>query len=143
MIVLDASLGAKTFLEEQDSPIVRREIASRFLQKQDFIAPDLFRYEMYLAAFGNGIDPALVDAALRDFTIAGLRIIAPSVLIMEQAFEIARIGNKKQGWPSLQDSLYHALALELGATFWTADQRHFAKTKHLGAIELFQANNQP
>lgn len=36
----------------------------------------------------------------------------------------------------LFDTLYHAVALEEGATLVTADETYFAKAKHVGAIEL-------
>jgi predicted nucleic acid-binding protein len=36
----------------------------------------------------------------------------------------------------LFDTLYHAVALEEGATLVTADEAYFAKAKHLGGIEL-------
>jgi predicted nucleic acid-binding protein len=36
----------------------------------------------------------------------------------------------------LFDTLYHAVALEEGATLVTADDAYFDKAKHLGGIEL-------
>ncbi len=36
----------------------------------------------------------------------------------------------------LFDTLYHAVALEEGATLVTADEVHFAKARRLGNIEL-------
>ena len=36
----------------------------------------------------------------------------------------------------LFDTLYHAVALEEGATLVTADAAYFAKAKNLGGIEL-------
>lgn len=39
---------------------------------------------------------------------------------------------------NLFDTLYHALALEQGATLVTADERYFAKARQLGNIELLQ-----
>jgi predicted nucleic acid-binding protein len=39
----------------------------------------------------------------------------------------------------LFDTLYHAVALEEGATLVTADDVYFRKAEHLGAIELLSA----
>ena len=39
----------------------------------------------------------------------------------------------------LFDTLYHAMAMQHGATFVTADERYFAKAHALGGIELLSA----
>jgi len=48
------------------------------------------------------------------------------------------MGNAKAGYPALQDSIYHALALEGGGTFVTADKKHLIKTKSFCAVQLLE-----
>ena len=45
-------------------------------------------------------------------------------------------GQKNSGFPSLYDSVYHALAINNNCHFVTADKRHEAKTKQFGHIVL-------
>ena len=140
VLVLDCSIACKIFLEEVGSVEARNQIAEHLTNGEALVALTLLRMELYLAAFNNDNEPGLAIQALEALLAAGLELIEPSETVMSKAFGIARIGNKKQGWPSLQDSIYHALALDLGAKFWTADHRHIAKTQHLGGLELFCAN---
>jgi predicted nucleic acid-binding protein len=52
------------------------------------------------------------------------------VLVLKRAAELSMALNHH-----LFDTLYHAVALEEGATLVTADEAYFAKAKGLGAIE--------
>ncbi len=40
-------------------------------------------------------------------------------------------GDARSGHPSLQDAIYHALALELGGTLVTADRKYVEKRRSL------------
>ena len=42
---------------------------------------------------------------------------------------MAGSGHTKSGYPSWFDSFYHAIAVEEGAIFITADKRHAVKTR--------------
>lgn len=48
---------------------------------------------------------------------------------------------KGEGRPSLQDCIYHAVALVEGGTFVTADERHVRKTAHHGSVALLREWN--
>jgi predicted nucleic acid-binding protein len=63
-----------------------------------------------------------------------LKIIVPNTRVRMKAIEIARIGNKKSGYPELSDSLYHALAILNEAVFVTNDIKHYSKVKLHGHI---------
>ena len=44
--------------------------------------------------------------------------------------------HEKSGFPTIYDSIYHALAIQLDAVFLTADKKHYAKAKEYGHIKL-------
>ena len=64
-----------------------------------------------------------------------LLIAVPTLTVRMKAFEIARCGNPKSGYPELGDSLYHALAIANDAVFLTNDARHVAKVGYLGHVK--------
>lgn len=64
-----------------------------------------------------------------------LNIIVPNCNVRMKAFEIARTGNPKSGYPELTDSLYHALAILNGAVFITNDKKYISKVKQFGHIQ--------
>jgi hypothetical protein len=53
-----------------------------------------------------------------------------------RAEKIDTTGHAKSGYPALNDSIYHAMAIERGGVFVTADRRHFAKSKQFGSVVL-------
>lgn len=69
---------------------------------------------------------------------SGFRLIHPSFRELQLAETIARHGQDAQANPpQLRDSIYHAMAIERGGTFITADRKHIEKTRYLGhAIAL-------
>jgi hypothetical protein len=52
------------------------------------------------------------------------------------AEKIARTEAPGGGFPTLFDSIYHAMAIERHAMLITADRRHFAKAGNFGHITL-------
>ncbi len=40
------------------------------------------------------------------------------------------------GYPTLFDSIYHAMALERGGVFVTADRKHVDRTRSFGGVML-------
>ncbi len=67
-----------------------------------------------------------------------ITVVIPNRSTYLKAIEICRDGNEKSGYPSLSDSIYHALAIENEATFITSDGRHYSKAKQFGHIELLK-----
>ena len=51
---------------------------------------------------------------------------------IEKAIEICEAAHKKSGFPSFNDSSYHALAILNDCQFITADKRHISKTQKIG-----------
>jgi predicted nucleic acid-binding protein len=64
-----------------------------------------------------------------------LHIVIPNTAVRMKAIEIARIGNSKNGYPEISDSLYHALAILHDAVFITNDKKHIKKVKNFGHIQ--------
>ncbi|MCR9121936.1 MAG: type II toxin-antitoxin system VapC family toxin [Phyllobacteriaceae bacterium] len=134
MIVADASVFNKLFLEEPDRALSVALFDTALRDGIALAAPDLIVHEALSVALHYGVPSHVIFDLLEPLADAGMRLIRPTRAIGERAFAIAR----GEGRPSLQDSTYHAVALVEGGTFVTADERHFRKTRHLGAIMLLR-----
>jgi len=131
-VVIDASVFNKLFLAEEDSDQAKAFVSSVFMTDRTILAPTLLRLEVSKTALHFGLDFSVPFDLLKAHIDAGLVLIDPSDEVWLTAGEIARTGHKKAGYPTLEDSLYHALAIHADGTFVTADQRHLAKTKNFG-----------
>lgn len=136
MIVVDANVIGKLILEEGDSDVARAFVAAVATGGHRICAPTLLKLEVFAIALHHGIDFDIPAALLQHLEDAVLTLVEPSPLLWQRAYEMARSGHPKSGHPSLQDSLYHCLAIEIGGTFLTADRRHVAKTAALGHVAL-------
>ena len=139
MIVIDSSVFVKLMVAEDDSAAARAFMVACLQQEIDFGAPDLFRLEVLGFALHHGIPFVHVRELIEIQEAAGFQIRPLSSDVIDHADAIARNGNKKSGYPSLQDSLYHALAIATDGIFVTADRKHLEKTKKFKhAISLQQ-----
>ena len=130
-LVVDASVAVKWFLKERpDEPHLAQaeEVAAAIeLSETVLLAPAHWILEI-IAVLAR-TDPGAVDDALlflddmKPTTIQG----AP---VLKRAADMAIALNHH-----LFDTLYHAVALEEGATLVTADETYFAKAGNLGNIE--------
>jgi len=64
-----------------------------------------------------------------------LHIVVPNTTVRMKAIEMARVGNRKSGYPQLTDCIYHALAISNDAMFVTNDRKHISKAKAFGHIQ--------
>jgi predicted nucleic acid-binding protein len=100
------------------------------------IVPELFKYEIaevtryYRAPLGKTLD------LFETHTKAILTTSSPDRETWLLAEEIANEGHDKSGFPTIYDSIYHALAINLNGVFLTADKKHYEKTKKRGQIKL-------
>lgn len=138
IVVPDASVFNKLFLDEPDRHHAVDLFAHCIEADIELVAPDILRYEVMSVAMRFGIPFAFVHNILDIQRSAGLRVLEPSLQALQHAEKIATSGHEKSGYPDLHDSIYHALALELGGIFVTADHRHFAKTKAFGGMTLLE-----
>jgi predicted nucleic acid-binding protein len=129
-LVVDASVALKWFLPEvpQEPHLDRAEAVVAALDRggTQLFAPVHWAAEVIsvLARFR----PALVDAALVALADTNPKVVH-GVSVLKQAADISVALNHH-----LFDTLYHAVALEEGATLVTADEVYFTKAKDLGAI---------
>ena len=135
-VVIDASVFNKLFLDEEDSPDAKAFVRSIVTADRQMLAPTLLRLEACKTALHFGIDFGVPLGILGAHIDAGIRLIDPADDIWRTAEEISRSGNAKSGYPALEDSLYHALAIHADGTFVTADHRHVAKAKGFGHVSL-------
>lgn len=138
MIVIDANIFAKLFIDEKDSAQAKLFFKSCIENKVSLFAPTLFTYEvLQIAAYYNHpIENAL--QMIEDYCAFNLELITLDKRHWIDIEKMVESGHKKSGFPSLYDSSYHILAKQSDCFFLTADKRHEAKTKQFGHIVLLQ-----
>ncbi|WP_442581076.1 type II toxin-antitoxin system VapC family toxin [Mesorhizobium sp. ASY16-5R] len=136
MIVVDVSVFAKLFLDEPDHDQAEALFAHALEAELSLVAPSLLLYEALSIALRHGVPFDKVMELLGRLRIAGLEIAQPDESDILLAESITTTGTKTAGYPGLQDSIYHALAIQRGGKFVTADARHVAKAGQFGHVML-------
>jgi predicted nucleic acid-binding protein len=134
MIVLDASVLIKLFKDEDDSPLARNVVNHILQRKQPLLAPTIILYEALSSALHVDHPFDGVAELFDRLKMLGLQVEEPNRAELNLAEEIATTQAPGGGFPTLFDSIYHAMAIERGGTFVTADIRHVEKTRHLGHV---------
>ena len=141
IIVWDSNVFAKLLFEEPDSAEARDFISACF-ERDDIriIVPELFTYELANITQYYQDDIARTIAALEAPLSSSLVSVSPNKGAWILAEKIARTGHEKSGYPSMYDSIYHALAIQSDGVFITARQKAFCKSgrfqTHLPARKL-------
>lgn len=134
-LVLDAAVLVKLFRREEDSGIAKAAVASWADRKQPFLAPHLVVYETLSVALHYEVPFDIPLGLIAEMRRIGFRLIHPSIRELQLAETMARHRQDAQAKPpQLRDSIYHAMAIERGGTFITADRKHIEKTRHLGHV---------
>jgi predicted nucleic acid-binding protein len=136
MIVVDASVFVKLLKQEEDSDLARSFIDQLLDRGQDYLAPSIVLYEALSAALHIELPLESVGSLFQGFRELGLMIEDPTSEELALAEKIARSEAPGGGYPALFDSIYHAIAIERGGTFITADRRHVTKAGKFGSITL-------
>jgi predicted nucleic acid-binding protein len=129
-LVVDASVALKWFLKgkPRESHIDKAEAVAAAIARSptELFAP--VHWEAEIVSVLARIEPALVDDAL--LALDDMRPVAiAGVPVLRRAADLSVALNHH-----LFDTLYHAVALEEGATLVTADASYFNKANGLGGI---------
>jgi predicted nucleic acid-binding protein len=63
---------------------------------------------------------------------------SPERLTWLNSEHICQNGHEKSGYPTMYDSIYHAMAILNEGIFITSDKRHYEKAKTFGYISLLK-----
>jgi len=138
IIVVDANIVVKLLHEEADSDTAQRFLKACVEHEARLVAPEHFTYEMMSVASRLGIDLAHVLDLQEGLRETMLTLVTPNRSAWLLAEKIAKTGHPNSGFPSIYDSIYHALAIEAAGTFITADGRHLAKAESFGHAKLLK-----
>ena len=136
IIILDTNIAVKILHEEQDTEIAQCFLEECTINNVRILVPEHFLYELINVCQRLGVE---VANALKFFdAMKGsiLTIVTPDNSTWLLAETIAKEGNKKSGFPSMYDSIYHALAIKSKGVFFTSDRRHFIKSEKFSHISL-------
>ncbi len=140
-IVLDSSIFVKLFLEEDDTKTARDLITTIITEEHTILVPEIFNYEVF-SAYCSNKESKIKLKTVYDWLKKCRPYITKSPLteeVIEQAIDMTNHGHKKSGYPHFYDSIYHAIAIQEGCVFITANEKHFAKThKKFGHIKLLK-----
>jgi predicted nucleic acid-binding protein len=127
-LVVDASVALKWFLSANEAYLdqARAVAAAIELSGTVLFAPPHWAAEV--AAVLARVEPGVMDDAL--LLLHDMRpITAGGMQLLKRAADMSVALNHH-----LFDTLYHAVALEEGATLVTADEMYFSKAQSLGGI---------
>ena len=136
MIVVDISVVAKLFLPEEGQEKAHQLFEHSVENSIPVVAPTILFYEAASVALRYDVSFDLIFELIDRLAAVGFRLISPTRDDMRRTYQITTAGHLKADHPGLNDSIYHAMAIERGGVFVTADQRHFAKAKQFGSVVL-------
>ncbi len=132
--IVDANVYNKLFLAEPDSPDAFSFFRHLISGSLPWFEPPILQFEMLHSALHYSQPFAIPLGILDNHLATGMAFIEPWREVWLVAEEISQTGHAKSGYPSLADSLYHALAIQMEGTFVTADRRHYTKAESFGHI---------
>lgn len=132
MIVVDASLGVKWFLDEAGS---QEAVEILIEYRRQILAPDLFGIEV-TAALVREINAQRDEDARYGWELARLMALFDSEAVELRRVSTSQIVTAAEmaieiGHP-LKDCIYLALAADLGCDLYTSDAKFAAKAARLG-----------
>lgn len=132
MLVIDASVVIKWFIEEKDSAKALLLKDNYINGKTILIAPDLLIYEVAnVLLFSKIFTPLEIKGCLQDLYELEIDLINPSIDFVLSAIELAF---SKQ--ISIYDASYLALAKELDTKLITADKKLYTSANEPHLIDL-------
>lgn len=135
-VVIDANVAVKMLHAEADTETAKAFFRSCIENEVKIVVPELFLYEVVNVCHRVKVNVEDVLHFYRKLKSSILTVATPNGDAWKRAQAISRDGHKKSGFPDIYDSIYHALALELGTIFVTADRKHFLKANQHGGIQM-------
>jgi len=129
LYVIDSSVFNKLYLNEQDREIALQLFEQASKENVILIAPKLLQYEVIATAQYNQLPIDTIWDLLQQQVGRNLNLVEPTLKHWNKAIKIIQIGHIKSGYPSIYDTIFHAIAITEGGTLITADKRHFVKVK--------------
>jgi len=135
-IVPDSNVFMKLLYEEHDSNEAKVFFKTCAQTDTKLIVPELFKYEIAEVTryYQGSLNKTL--QLFKTMEKALLTVVSPTTDMWLLAEEITQKGHRQSGYPSIYDSIYHAIAIINKATFLTSDKKHYAKSKDFGNIQL-------
>jgi len=130
MIVIDASIAIKWFVDEAGREKAERVLAQIKAQPAEFAVPDLFYLEMMSVLVRLIERPAELDQVISDLFDLGMIQVRVGAKLLKEASEIG-LTYKLSGY----DAVYAACARALGGRWLTADHKAHQK---VAALEVSQ-----
>lgn len=129
IIVLDANILIKILHQEHDTDEANGLLQACTKRQVTVLVPEHFFYEVTNVCNHLDIEIARVLDLYEALKSSILTVAAPQRDTWLLAEKIAGQGHRKSGFPSMYDSIYHALAIHAEGVFVTADKRHFEKAQ--------------
>lgn len=136
IIVLDANVAVKLLHAEPDTEQARAFFRACIERDAKLFVPEHFLYEIVNVCQRVNIGVGEVLEFYDTLKSSILTVVSPNRDTWLRAERIAQDGHPNSGFPSIYDSIYHAMALDAKGVFITADKRHVAKTHQHGGVVL-------
>lgn len=135
-VVLDANVYIKLFKKEADSQQAINLLNRLVREVIPIVTPSIAVSETITTCEVNKQDITDVCDFFCALYDSNISFVEMDDKLIKKTLDITSHGHYKSGFPTFNDSLYQAVAIQESALFITADKRHYEKTKHLGNIEL-------
>ena len=138
-VVLDANIYVKLFKKNEPDCQKANTLVRNFVKNGiEIIEPHIVVNETITTCEHAQYDIQEVCDFFKALIDFRMRFIEINTQLLDKTMEITKEGHPKSGYPTFNDSMYHAIALQENALFITADQRHYEKVKQLGNIALLK-----
>jgi predicted nucleic acid-binding protein len=132
LLVLDASVILKWFLEEEYSDVALKIRENFYREIYRIIEPDFLLYEFVNVLRYNPVyTEEDVIKAVNSLIEADMDIVLPTIELLEVAVNIA-----KRYDITVYDAIYIALAKLISGTYVTADKKLYEKVKELKFVKF-------
>ncbi len=132
--IIDASIVIKWLVHEKEGLDFAINLLDDFLKKKIHISIPIFIHWEINNFLGRSLDLRSAIEKYSHFKLLKLEENHLSINATIKAFAIM----KKFRKVSFYDASYHALAIENGGIFITADKNYYEKTKKIGSLMLLE-----